>query len=185
MARKKNNLLSKIVMIGFLVMIILGFMIPGFIDVNEQDNGVVQPRLCNLDSDCYLLCGEKMVKVLCSENLCQQNSCEQAVYYPFSEEALEFSLSVKAEEEINLAERIKQGNIFVTFEDDKVKSFSDLTLKIILEKFALYFNSNCLYVDNEEFCSDEGIVINVNGKKTYAYEFYAPKQGDLIEISLQ
>ena len=81
--RKKSQRVYKIGMLVLLALIVLGFTIPGFIDPTGEDQQVnVEPRLCQSDADCYLLCDDVPEQVLCSQNMCVRNSCQEYDLYP-------------------------------------------------------------------------------------------------------
>lgn len=180
---KKEKLFSKVVMLVFLVLIVLGFTVPGFIDSEEPTQRVnTNERLCQTDADCYLICDDTPLKVLCSENLCQQNNCEENGYYQFIDEAINFELSIKVDnKEIDLTERAVEGNMFVNFENNNVKIFSEGTSLVqVLEKVNIDL-SQCLVIDEESYC-DEGLKVFVNNEQSYKFTTYVPQEGDLINI---
>src|SRR3989338_6238870 len=121
MKQKKQQRFRQIAMIIFLVLIVLGFTITGFLNPPDSVVQIAEPRLCHTDVDCYLFCDETPKEVLCSQNLCQQNSCEEASYYAFKETPLQFSLMVELENEtLSLQNRSSSQNLFVTFNDPTV-----------------------------------------------------------------
>ena len=186
MAKKKWENISKAGMLIFMILIVLGFMLPGFLDVGDGENQkTIEPRLCNQDSDCYLTCEDLPIKVLCIKNLCQQNNCDEYVQYPYAD-FLSFSLTIKAEgEEIELKERINPADLFVKFSEEEIKIYSPkLKIGDVLEKLNIDFNGKCMVIDSKNYCQSEGLDLEflVNGEKSYAYENYQPKKGDLIEI---
>ena len=77
MGKKDKKLFSKILLILFLLMIVLGFTLPGFLEFDEETQ-YIEPRICQNDADCYLMCEDIPVEVLCSQNLCQKNYFEQS-----------------------------------------------------------------------------------------------------------
>jgi len=191
MAKKRWESLSKAGMLIFMIMIVLGFMLPGFLDIGEEENNgqqIVEPRLCNQDSDCYLTCDDLPIKVLCMQNLCQQNSCNEYVQYPFTEPPISFSLTIEAEgKEIKLNERLNLADFFVKFNDEtsdlEIYS-SKLDLGNILEKLNIDFDGECMVLGSKNYCQSEGLNLEfkVNGEKSYSYENYLPKEGDKIGI---
>jgi len=87
---------SKVVMIIFLGLIVIGFTVPGILYLNptQASPGSAEPRICQTDSDCYLMCNEQPVNVLCTQNLCQQNSCTETSPYPYSTQPVRFQLAI-------------------------------------------------------------------------------------------
>ena len=181
-----EKLFSKVMVIFFLVLLILGFTVPGFIN---SSNGVVQnqvePRLCQTDADCYLTCDEQPVPVICLQNLCQQNECGYA-YFEYEQNPLTFQLEVILNnEKISLENRTTQGNFFVKFENNMVKMYSQrLSLNAVLSKVGLLLDSNCLLVDGNRYCADEDNFLSVliKGNETADVGNYIPQEGDKIEI---
>jgi hypothetical protein len=184
---KREKLFSKIVVIVFLVLIVLGFTVPGFIGQDNQIYENLEPRLCQNDADCYLLCDDNPTAVLCSQNLCQQNSCEEFPYYPFQSEPITFTLAIKVDGVTqNLENRKDTKDLFVFLKDENTfKVFtSGLSLAHILSKFKTAFDLECLYLGEERYCNDgEKVVqLRVNGNKSFEYQNYAPLESDVIEI---
>jgi len=167
MRKKRDKLFSKILLLFLTVMIVLGFTIPGFIDQGPEQ--FVEPRVCQTDAECYLMCDDVPITVICSQNLCQQNSCEEGNYYPFKAEALTFGLVVEKDgEEIELVGNEK--DIFVKFSGSSVSLYSSgLSLGHVLEKLDLKIDSNL------------GNVF-VNDEQNYAYSEYVPEEGDQVRI---
>ena len=86
MKQKSKSLIRKTIVIVFMALIVLGFTVPGFLHSNDENNNyAVEPRLCKTDAECYLTCDDLPVKVLCAENICQQNSCEEYAIFEFTE----------------------------------------------------------------------------------------------------
>lgn len=161
---------SKILMLALLVMIVLGFTVPGFLELDEGSESAEQ-RVCQADADCYLMCDDVPVKVLCSRNLCLQNSCSEESYYPYQDPGITFKLVVKNEtDELDLVGLSDSKNIFVKFSGEKVKLFSSgLSLGHVLEKAGLVIDSKL----GEVF---------VNNEKSYEYADYVPEEGDKVEV---
>ncbi len=182
---KTRNLFSKVFMIGFLVMVVVGFTVPIVLNnITPEENSYVEPRVCQTDTDCALMCEEKPVAVLCGQNLCQQNACTQQSYYPFAEKPLVFSLKMDGGNgSVDLSLRADKNNFFVTFEQEKVKVYTTgLTLAQILEKARVKMNAQCVVVDVMYCANDEKAwVMRVNGEESVLFE-YTPQEGDKIEL---
>ena len=189
MVKKIDKLFSKVFMILFLVMLVLGFTIPGFINSgNNVDNSQisgVEPRLCTTDSDSYLMCDDKPTASLCFKNLCQQNDCNEYSLYPYQNSPLTFDLKVEVNgEKINLQESYDSKNFYVFFNGDIVSTFSNLNLQQILEKSRVILSDTCLIISQTSYCNDADnkIKVIVNNNQTLAGSFYKPKEGDMIEV---
>ena len=198
---KTEKLFSKIIMIVFLVLIVLGFTIPGFI--NNPNPGAaqskVEPRLCKSDADCYLTCDNQPWRVLCLQNLCQQNECGESYFEYASEQLITFQLEIIINAinaannltagKISLIERAHFQDFFVKFsEDDQVKIYSPrLSLNVVLSKAGMVLAGNCLKIGPASYCQDEAnsLTILVNGKEIASPEIYIPNEGDEIKISYQ
>lgn len=172
-------------MLGFLIMIVLGFTIPGFIG-NEDDPlaTYVEARVCQTDTDCYLTCDGTPQPILCSQNLCIQNSCEEANYYPLNPDPLSFSLTLSIENE-TIALQSNPQNLFVTFDDNEVNLFSNgLNLNQVLDKAGMAMNTQCIQT-NQLYCTnlEQTLDLSINGEKSYDFIGYVPKEGDEIEIT--
>ncbi len=184
----EQNKWRKIGTLIFLAMMVIGFSIPAFLDPTAREAAVQQPnqKLCQTDADCYLLCDDKPVEILCSQNLCLHDSCGQNVYYRFTEIPLTFSLHIEVDEaSITLGERNNPGNVFVRFKDDTIQVFSfGLSLRHILEKAGILLSSECLAVDGKQYCNDDTkrLQIMVNGNESSLYEKYVPQESDSVEI---
>src|SRR3989344_2485353 len=128
---KTEKLFSKVVIVIFLILLVLGFVVPGILN-SSSDSASVEARICNTDADCYLLCGEEALNVLCLQNLCQVNSCEERPYYEYTQTPVSFILQIQ---NVTLEERSDEKDIFVKFKGNQVQSFtSKLPLYFILEK---------------------------------------------------
>lgn len=175
---KTEKLFSKVIIIIFLVMLVLGFVIPSILN-NSSSDSAIEPRLCNNDADCYLLCEEKPLKVLCLQNLCAVNSCEEKPYYEYDQNPSSFRIDIK---NVTLEERSDNKNIFVTFKGNTVQSFSPkLSLYYVLEKTKIILDTQCLTFDLKQYCSND-LHMTVNGENSTAFGNYIPKEGDMIEI---
>ncbi len=184
---KHKKLFSKVVMITFLLMIVIGFIVPLF---NLGRNTTNQPkqaeaRLCQSDADCYLICDDVPLTVLCTQNLCQQNSCEEGSLFPYQEQPVTFTLEITIQgETLDLASRQDGKNLFAVFDDDMVRVYSSLVLPLVLEKVGIAMNSLCIQVDGQQYCTKEGkeMKVLVNGEEELAAQYYYPKEGDKVEI---
>ena len=171
---------GKAVMIIFLVLLVLGFVIPGVINYNPADAEIIEPRLCSSDADCYLFCDDVPAQVLCSQNLCARNSCEEADYYEYGAVPITFTLFI---ENVTLGGRGNPRDLFVKFEGENVRLFSPkLLLHQILEKASIVYDSDCLTFDKKQFCGEK-LKMELNGNNSTLYRNYAPKEGDLVKIT--
>src|SRR3989344_4739198 len=179
---KDKKLFSKIFIIFILLLMVVGFSVPLF---NLGGNGSTdptkkaEPRLCTTDSDCYLVCDDKPLTILCSQNLCLQNACNEYALYPFREMPVNFNLNVEIDNaEIDLASRTDPKDLMVKF-GEKVQVFSwGLPLVFILEKVDMTLNENCLTVDNQQHCDNGGKKLQflLNGNETLPNPNYYPKE---------
>ena len=180
------QLLSKIGIIVFLALIVLGFTVPGFLNQNPETNPTTrtEPRLCQTDADCYLICQSQPLRVLCSQNLCQQNSCEEGPLFKYEESSRKLTLDVSLYgERINLT--APAGNFFATFSENEVQAFAlGMTLQQILEKTLVSFNNQCLNINGQSYCRNESdeLQLLVNGNRSFSYENYVPQDGDKIKV---
>ena len=187
MRKKKNQRVRQIGILVFLFLIALGFMVPGFIDPTEGEESYSEPRLCQSDADCYLLCDDKPIASLCSQNLCMQNSCEEKSYYEYNlNNPISFSLSIEIDSEIiSFVNRTNVNDIFITFNNDQVKLFSSgLTIKHVVNKLGFFLDGQCIQIDFVHYCNNDEkeLRILVNGELSGAFENYIPKQGDKVRI---
>ena len=144
-------------------MIAAGFTIP-MLDFEDQVYAI-EPRICQGDSDCYLICQDDPLKVLCSQNMCIQNDCNENPYYPFYEDPVTFSFKVIGSEEAIL---LSQDDIFVTLINEKVDFFSrGMTLGHLYERIGL---------------SDLDYKISINGEERFVGIDYIPEDGDEILV---
>lgn len=175
---KTEKLFSKVLMVAFLVMLVLGFVVPAILN-NSSDSTAVEPRMCNTDADCYLLCEDKPVNVLCLQNLCLVNSCEEKSYYEYSQNPTSFTINIQ---NVTLEERSDDKNIFVQFEGNEAQAFAPkLPLYYVLEKTNIILDTQCLTFDKKQYCSSD-LHMKVNGKNSTAFGNYIPQEGDVIEI---
>lgn len=182
---KTKNLFGKVAMIGFLVMVVVGFTVPIVLNnIKPDTNTYVEPRLCQTDTDCALTCEDQPVMVLCAHNICAQNACTQQSYYPFTEKPIVFTLRVNVGNgTIDLSSRADTKNFFLTFEKDIVKVYtSGLTVAQILEKVKVKMNGQCMTID-QAYCATEGHtwVMRVKGEESPLFD-YTPQEGDTIEL---
>ncbi len=185
-SQERKVLLRKVVMIAFLVMIVVGFTVPSLLDDGSDDRNVYEPRVCRYDSDCYLMCEDKPLIALCSQNLCQQNGCEELSGYAYNSTPVVFDLVVQINGvEQNLVNRSSSLDSFVKFSPHQVQVYSSgVPLRVILEKVNIYLNSQCVTVD-QAYCNDpeKELKMAVNGEMVYSYEYYVPQEGDKINIA--
>lgn len=175
-------------MIAILVMIVIGFTIPGFLQLGSSpQDQAVEPRLCTTDSECYLVCDDVPRKVLCLSNLCAQNSCGEQSLYEFKEQPLSFEVELNVEgKDMVLGNRSRSADLFVNFDKNRVNAFAlGLNLNQILEKAGSSLDSNCVKLAPSTYCRGEGknLTMQVNGVQTYSYGDYVPQQDDKIEIT--
>ncbi|MBI2665972.1 hypothetical protein HYX13_00005 [Candidatus Woesearchaeota archaeon] len=178
--------------ITFLVLLVIGFVVPGFLNFEDtQLQDIVEPRLCQTDSECYLTCEDTPLIILCSQNLCQQNACKEPRYFAYQEKPLTFSLAVEISgDKINLAKKSNEKDLFVKFNlnNDKTEVFSKtLSLQQILEKARILYQSqgNCVELDGKEYCTDAShqLKLTVNDKDVPSFpESYVPKEGDIVVL---
>lgn len=175
---KTEKLFSKVMIAVFLMMLVLGFVVPGILNNSSSDPGV-EPRMCNTDADCYLLCEDTPVNVLCLQNLCLINYCEEKSYYEYNQNILSFTINI---ENVTLEERSNDRDIFVTFKGNEVQTFTaKLPLYYVLEKANIVLDTQCLTFDKKQYCSSD-LYMAVNGENSTAFGNYIPQEGDIIEI---
>lgn len=166
-------------MLVFMLLIVVGFTVPlfnlGGEPAAEEASNYAEARLCQADSDCYLICGEQPKKVLCLQNLCQLNACGEYELYPYQEEPLKFSLSVQVEgkeakggegtnivegeafdKTLDLSLYSNSLDMFTKFKGSSVEVHTaGLSLSHILEKAGISLEGKCLLVGGESYCTDE------------------------------
>lgn len=194
---KTEKLFSKIGMIVFLILIVLGFTVPGFIN-SDQNNlpPQVEPRICQSDAECYLICDEKPFPVLCAQNLCQQNECGFSYFEYNRDEAVTFKLDVVVDSgtreapnvgKLDLISRNNAQNFFVTFApEDKISIFSSrLNLNLVLDKVNVFLYDKCIKVDTTSYCENDDFFLSilVNNEESELLGDYIPQNGDDISIS--
>ena len=177
---KREKLFSKVIIIAFLVLLVLGFVVPGILNNSSSDSTAVEPRICSSDADCYLLCDQEPVTVLCLQNQCLINSCQENSYYQYNAAPLSFTLNIK---NVTLEKRSSDKDIFVKFKGNLVQVFtSKFSLYHILEKALIIFDTQCLTFDDNQHCSKD-LHMSVNGNNSTAFRNYIPQEGDKIEVS--
>ncbi|MBI2573522.1 hypothetical protein HYV86_06675 [Candidatus Woesearchaeota archaeon] len=195
--RQHKQVLRQVVVITFLLLIVVGFTAPLILYSNDdpfaKKSTATQPRLCRSDADCSLSCDSSQtpLAVLCLQNYCMQNSCEE--YNPYSYELVPIDLSLKASingQEVNW--NAVPGDSFVTLNNATtfpvVSVFTTgLTLADITSKLGLYMNQDCLFHAGVEYCSNENanLTVYINGNKSVSAERYIPIFGDKVEIAYE
>lgn len=180
-------------MIIFLVLVVIGFTVPAFLYQTEDETMAAEPRVCQTDSDCYLFCDEKPVLVLCSQNLCQQNSCTEKSYFAFNDTPRLIQLELEINRtKIDLVNLSNPNHFFVRLNQGQLELHNlHLSLNQILEKFSSSLNGQCLTVASRQYCPSSptanqkynySLQIMVNGVQNYAYGNYIPEEGDKIKI---
>ncbi len=175
--------IRKGVVITFLVMLVIGFVVPGFLNLDSSQE-TPELRVCLSDQDCSLKCGSQQFKVLCSLNICQQNSCKEQPLYPYQETPLEFSFNLDLNGKVSAPGLQSEVNdLFVKFSGDKVYSFSSfLPLSKILEKGQAIYDEKCFTLRGTNYCSEENssLTLLVNDEPNLYGENYVPKAGDQV-----
>ncbi len=184
-SEEHKMLVKKIVIIAFLVMLVIGFTVPAFLDWGN--NGQVPTTIqknCQSDSECYLMCDDVPVSVLCYQNLCWQNSCEEFALYPFNQTPVSFLLDVRVNgKSVELTNSSSPQDFFVKLDGNKVSMYSQLALRQILEKFKIKLEGGCL-ITNQSYCNGKGgnLSMTVNNEASYSYGDYVPQENDVIKI---
>ncbi len=170
MAESKKRV-TQVLMIVFLFLVVVGFTIPGFLNFGENNNKLVEPRICQSDADCYLMCGEDQnepVAVPCSQNLCLKNDCGEHSFYLYQSEPITFQLTVA---NLSLEKLSNPSNVYVVFKDNQVKVFTGgFSLAQILERINFDFNKKVMNV-------------SINGEVSAYYPSYVPEEGDKIILT--
>ncbi len=185
--KKRNESLRKAGMLIFLVLIVIGFSVPLFLSPLDQSTApIIEPRVCQDDADCYLTCDSGVVASLCFQNLCMQNACDESSPFPYQQEPSIITLSVMINgQKLPLAVQSSSQDIFVQFEGDAVKLYSDrLSLSQILEKAGIIARYPCLISSGISYCVDNThkLQFHINGVESFQYENYLPDTGDAIRI---
>lgn len=169
MAESKKRV-TQVLTIIFLVLVVVGFTIPGFLNL-EEDQEYIEPRICQNDAECYLMCGENQnepVAVPCSQNLCLKNDCNEPSFYPYQLEPITFQLTAS---NLSLEKLSNPSNIYVVFKGQEVKVFTaGFSLAQILEKVNFDF-------------SEKVMNVSINGDVSAYYSGYIPKEGDKIILT--
>jgi len=177
---KTEKLFSKVIIIVFLVLLILGFVVPGILNSSSSDSTKTEPRVCSSDADCYLSCDSEPQTVLCLQNLCLINSCQEKSYYQYIPTPISFTLSI---ENVTLQNRSNDKDFFVKFNGNKVQVFTaKFSLYHILEKARIIFDTQCLTFDQNQHCSKE-LMMEINGQNSTVFGNYIPQEGDVIKVS--
>jgi hypothetical protein len=184
-SEEQKMLVKKVVIIAFLVMLIIGFTVPAFMDFgnNGQAPTTIQKN-CQADSDCYLMCDDIPVSVLCYQNLCWQNACEEFALYPFNQTPISFSLEVSINgKSVDFINSSNPQDFFVKLDGNKVSMYSELALRQVLEKFKVKLEGGCL-TTNQSYCNGKGgnLSMTVNGEEAYSYGDYVPQEKDVIKV---
>ena len=191
--KKDRKRIYRIFLYVVLVMVVVGFTIPGFLELDGNQPQNTQPKICMSDSDCYLTCQDKPVAALCYQNLCQRKTCtEESFVFQAAPVKAELIITVNGTK-LNLKEEYDQlslSNFFVKFQTDSMELFSDkLRLKHVLDKLRMKLDAQCLTVGQENYCgnkNDEGkLQMLVNGEESYAYGEYIVEEGDKIEVKVK
>lgn len=183
MKEKDKALWRKVSLIAFLFFIVIGFSVPTFFVGNNQPPEQAEPRICQSDADCYLICDSGAVSVLCSQNLCQQNACEEASVYPYMQEAKQASLEVTLDGKALPLQNSNPNDFFVRFADGGVQVFSPrLSLQQVLEKAGMGLTENCLTFNRTAYCNSAEKKLRILVNDAEVSPLYAVKGGDGVEI---
>ncbi len=194
--RKKNRFekVKKYGVLTLLILITLGFLIPGFIQPQEEPVNPSDVKVCSSDNDCYLTCDNKLTSVLCFRNICEIDSCESAPQYEFSEVPEDISIAITLEgEELNLNDRFTQfgvGTFFVNFRQDGAELYTTrVPLGYILENVGIRIQNSCLIIDAQSYCEDEltqnTLRTKVNGQERFLSEDLLISRGDALTIDFE
>lgn len=172
-------------MIAFLIMVVLGFSVPLFNLGSDSQPVQVQPRLCQSDADCYLTCGQIVLTILCSQNLCMQNSCNELGLFPYVQQPTSFALEVLINGQEIPLENKNANDVFARFSGDMVEAHAALPLSAIVEKAGMVMQNQCIIASGTQYCNGVNAMLNVtvNGQNTYLFGQYMPKEGDEIIIT--
>ena len=186
---KKKNTLRKVLMYVILIMIAVGFTIPGFLELGNEQEQAAAKRICRSDADCYLVCNKKPQAVLCYQNLCQQNSCTEIAYYPYetAKNKVNFAVSIdgKKMDLKKTFEELQLKNFFVQFQESSFVSLApSLDLNMVLEKLNSKIVDKCLTWGNQSYCGDNNktLKMSVNGNISYSYGNYVFQNNDRISL---
>lgn len=181
--KKEKSSFYKIIVYLLLILIAIGFTVPTFFDSDEEEN--VQKRICRYDSDCYLTCENTPSAVMCYNNFCQRDSCNQKSIFPYLAHNIKAELKIKiAGEKVNLTYLVNPNNFFIQFKEDSFTLFApNLTINHVLDKLGMKLISNCLQTKEKTYCSDNNnqLIFKVNNQTAYSEQIV--KEGDKIIIN--
>lgn len=173
----------------FLILMAIGFTVPGFLDFGDSSSPS-PARPCQSDADCYLMCDEVPLAVLCYQNLCQQNACTETSAFPYESSPKTAGLEIVINgTKLNLkeqAEKLNLNNFFVKFQEDSFAFFSSsLTLNQVLDKLRMKLTSSCLAREEALYCRDDKseLEIFINQNQSYSYGEYNIQPNDQIKIT--
>ncbi len=183
MVMDKKKRWYRIGILIFLAMVVIGFVVPGVLYSGEDPASRIEPRLCQTDADCYLMCDELPQKVLCSQNLCVRNSCTEQDFYNYtSPQNFQLKIIINGTN-VDLPARSNSGNMYITFGEPTAVYAEGLSLAQVLEKVNIALTAECITLDTTYCQNDKNtLVINVNGNQSFSYQSYVPQAGDRIEI---
>jgi len=186
MSKSKKIDGKQIGMLIFLILVVIGFTAPIFINnLEPETNQYIEPRPCMTDTDCSLICEDEPIAIFCSNNLCTQNACNERNFYPYNQTFTSFSLEIKLNNTlIDLSKLTNNQNFFVIFEKAQVKTFSPLiNLVQILEKINIKLDPQCLTINNTAHCTidEHQLQLNINNNQSYQFD-YIPQNNDKIKI---
>ncbi len=188
MASKSKITLRQVIVIIFLALIVIGFTAPLILysidDPFSNAPTLVEPRLCKSDADCFLTCETGPLQVICLQNYCMQNSCDEFNPYAYTTQPVDFTLSATLTGQ-PVTWAMTPGDSFVQVNGDTVSVFTtDLTVRDVAGKLGLYFvDGGCLKYNGKDYCAIDGanLSITINGNITQT-EQYVPVFGDDVEI---
>lgn len=194
MARKKIDW-KKYVLIALMAFIAIGFMLPGALyfgseagSDSDYGNGE-NDKICRFDTDCYLQCDDGLKTVMCNQNLCDINSCEQYQLFEYDPagNSVEIKITIDGDE-LDLEDYLLftyDENFFVEFLGfDVTVHTTGLTLNNVLERIGMSLDSNCLNIGEESYCrsNEFELTLNVNDEENFYYGDYTLTKGDIVEI---
>jgi len=183
---------KKLSVIFLLVLLVLGFTLPGIFffvgdDSSDYPGADDNLRVCSGDSDCTLVCDNSEQVVLCYRNTCQQNTCDGVSYIEYGSAETKVSLDITAgNETLDLSKHTSlfSDDLYVTFEDNQVVTHAEgLTLNHILDKLSMGLTTSCLIVGQNGLCEPNGeLNLIINGQTNDPYGEYVVQDGDELEI---